>query len=160
MLPKFWSIVLSQNDDFANYIRASDFKFVDAIEGLIVDWETPNDYSITIEFHEIENVLNPQTIKKHFKFRDDELLSEPVAVDRPVLINNSGGIKSIFDWFAWTGTQGKREFANGADFANLISEDIYPYCVKYYTEAQRDVLDEESCSDSSEGGLITTTDDL
>lgn len=151
-VPNFWKIVLSQHDDFANYVRASDFKFIDAIGSLIVHWNTPRDYHIIIHFNAIENELKEQTVKKHFIYQNEKLTSNPVDIDSQVA--QGMGVKSFFDWFKWTGTECTKEFPNGADFAVLISEDIYPYCVKYYTEAQRDVEDEDGNSSSSEGELI------
>lgn len=191
----FWSIVLSQHSDFANYIRASDFKYIDAIEKVIVrplalssKNEDPRNFEITFRFREIEGDLIAQTVTKKFtmekdvsklkyvrnrKLMEDEidseygfLTSDPVEVKwpklyddiNPDLIENKAeaegkkkyrtGMKTFFAWFRWTGLKPGKEFPNGAELANLFNEELYPYCVKYYTEAQSDVLD-ESVSDSN-----------
>lgn len=60
------------------------------------------------------------------------------------------GMKSLFAFFRWTGLKPGKEFPNGEELARLFSEDIFPYAVKYYTEAQRDGLEEELDSDASE----------
>lgn len=64
--------------------------------------------------------------------------------------NYRAGMKSFFGWFKWTGLKPAKEFPSGEDFARLFSEDLFPYAVKYYTEAQRDGLEEEDDSDASE----------
>lgn len=149
-IPGFWRVVLSQHDDFADHIKASDFKYVDAIKSIIVHWKTFQDYEIEFQFDEVEGELKKQTIKKHFLTRDEVLTSEPVDIGIP----GTDGKKSFVDWFNWTGAPNAKEFADGGELAALFSEDIYPYCVKYYTEAQRDVEDEESGASSSEGELV------
>lgn len=153
-IPNFWQIVLSQNVDFANYIRASDFKYIDAIDSLVVKWTSPTEYDIIFKFKEIEGEFESQTLQKHFVSRNDKLTSEAIEIQYPKSKVRGNGTKSFFDWFRWTGSENLKEFANGDDFAILISEEIYPYCVKFYTEAQRDLIDEESCTDSSEGELL------
>lgn len=45
------------------------------------------------------------------------------------------GMKSFFAWFSWTGLKPGKEFRNGEDLARLITDDLFPYAVKYYTEA-------------------------
>ena len=37
-IAEFWKIVLSQHVSFANYIRASDFKYIDTIDKIKVEW--------------------------------------------------------------------------------------------------------------------------
>lgn len=194
----FWKVVLSQNTDFANYIRASDFKYVDNITKVVVKWliwdENSNadinvrDFSITFHFKGIEHDFPEQSITKVFKmtkmqsnkdFDDDDeagednetigveevLTSEPVDIEwpqsyesiNPSLIedkrspqgkkNYRQGMKSFFGWFKWTGKKPGKEFPHGEDLASLLCDDIYPYCVKYYTEAQRDLEDEYSDSE-------------
>lgn len=192
-IPYFWNIVLSQHSDFANYIRASDFKYIEAIKSLIVEplvlkdsGANPRDFQVVIEFDEIENDLPSQRITKVFKVEkdvskilvrknrteeDDELdgevgflTSQPVDVKwpksyqsiDPQLIqdkttaegkkNYRTGMKTFFAWFRWTGLKPGKEFPNGDGLANLFNEELYPFCVKYYTEAQRDVVDESDGS--------------
>lgn len=148
-IPGLWKVVLSQHDEFADYIKASDFKYVDVIKSIIVHWKTFQDYEIEFQFDAIEGELKEQTVRKHFKLKDEQLRSEPVDVGVPATAER----KSFMDWFHWTGATDTKEFPEGAELAALFSEDIYPYCVKYYTEAQRDVEDEESGGSSSEGEL-------
>ncbi|CAG60994.1 uncharacterized protein GVI51_J07579 [Nakaseomyces glabratus] len=182
-IPEFWKIVLSQHTSFADFIRASDFKYIDLIDKVKVDWliiEDPKQYSvgdfrITLHFNSIDDDFNEQTVSKVFKLikgdinegdTDDEteeerLVSEPVDIQwpksydsiNPSLIEDKHskegkksyrqGMKSFFGWFKWTGKKPGKEFPHGDSLATLFSEDIYPYCVKYYTEAQRDLEDEE-----------------
>lgn len=149
-IPGFWRIVLSQHDEFADYIRASDFKYVDAIKSVVVKWKDPRDYEVEIQFNCIENELKEQTVTKKFISRGEKLTSEPVALD--FTGRQRKDTKSFLDWFSWTGNSDSKEFPNGAQLAALLSEDIYPYCAKYYSEAQRDVADEESSA--SEGELL------
>ncbi|QLQ78431.1 hypothetical protein HG537_0A06780 [Torulaspora globosa] len=149
-IPGFWRVVLSQHDEFADHIKASDFKYVDAIKSIIVHWKTFQDYEIEFKFNAIEGELKEQTIRKHFSLKDEQLISEPVDIG----VSGTTERKSFVDWFNWTGVSNEKEFPDGGELAALFSEDIYPYCVKYYTEAQRDVEDEESADNSSEGELI------
>lgn len=195
-IPSFWKIVLSQHLDFANYIRASDFKYIDAIEKITVkydaDIEKIGSFSISFHFNEIKDDLVSQVVTKTFtltkevpasKNKDDEsdeddleheevLVSEPCTIQWPKEYNSINpdlitdkkssegkknyrqGMKSFFGWFRWTGQKPGKEFPHGDSLATLFSEDLYPYCVKYYTEAQRDFADEASYSeDSSEEGI-------
>lgn len=185
-IPEFWKIVLSQHTNFADYVRASDFKYIDAIKKVKVDWlvlEDAKEYSIgdfrlTIEFGEIKGDFKAQTVKKTFRLikkeqgndkdededdvlEDEQLVSEPTEIEWPLSYNNINpslitdkrskegkknyrqGMKSLFGWFKWTGRKPGKEFPHGDSLATLFSEDLYPYCVKYYTEAQRDLEDEE-----------------
>ena len=57
-------------------------------------------------------------------------------------------MKCLFGWFRWTGLRPGKEFPHGDSFATLFIDDLYPYCVKYFTEAQRDLEDENDDSDS------------
>lgn len=117
---------------------------------MIVDWKTPQDFEIEIKIKAIENEFEVQVVKKHFIMKGENLTSQAVEIG----ISGTLEKKSFIDWFGWTGNSDAKEFANGGELANLFSEDIYPYCVKYYTEAQRDVEDEESGDSDSEGELI------
>ncbi|CCE62086.1 hypothetical protein TPHA_0B04160 [Tetrapisispora phaffii CBS 4417] len=201
-IPDFWKIVLSQHSDFANYLRASDFTYVDCIEDVKVNWETVDKFSITIKFSGIEGDFEAQTVTKHFsrqrviddgntgrKGNEEEeeeeegelLSSEVVDIKWPNKYDkinpdkiedkksNEGkknyrtGMKSLFAWFRWTGLKPGKEFPHGDSFVTLFVEDLYPYCVKYYTEAQRDLEDENddtgSEGHSSEGELELENDD-
>lgn len=82
--------------------------------------------------------------------KDEKFTSEVAEIGVP----GTPEKKSFIDWFSWTGDSNVKEFSNGGELATLFSEDIYPYCVKYYTEAQRDVEDEESGDSASERELI------
>lgn len=199
-IPGFWSIVLSQHSDFANYIRASDFKYIDAITNIEIKWliledagADPRDLAITFTFKQIEGDLAAQTVTKTFKVEHDTskrltnsksaaseeddldqeagfLTSTAVEIQWPKAYNEinpdlvkdrksaegkrnyRNGMKSFFGWFRWTGLKPRKEFPNGDGLANLFNEDIYPYCVNYYTQAQRDVLDESDDGSDSDGG--------
>lgn len=185
-IPEFWKIVLSQHSDFANYVRAADFKYIDCIEEVKVQWEYVDEFRIIVKFKGIEDDFEAQTVTKTFKrqrvindeidsenvdYEDDveegELLtSEPVDIKwpkkyqhiNPDLIkdkkspegkkNYRQGMKCLFGWFRWTGLRPGKEFPHGDSFATLFIDDLYPYCVKYFTEAQRDLEDENDDSDS------------
>lgn len=96
-------------------------------------------------------------------YNDEELgflTSEPVSIVwpksydgiNPALVkdktttegkrNYRTGMKSFFAWFNWTGLKPGKEFPNGDGLASLLSDDIFPNCTKYYTEAQIDLEDE------------------
>lgn len=207
--------MLSQHPEFSEYIRSSDFKYLELIKDIYVTWDVsqpesessnPGDFSITFEFNGLGDDFPAQIIVKKFKLEnidpeeiaakskskkkniddsDDEdnaddterLVSEnvdivwPKSYDsiNPVKIqdkktpegkkNYRTGMKSFFGWFKWTGRKPAKEFPNGEDFARLFSEDIFPYAVKYYTEAQRDGLEEEDDSDASEPLDLSDNDD-
>lgn len=191
-IPEFWKIVLSQHANFANFIRASDFKYIDCIEKVVVDWDEERNFKISFHFNKIDGDFPAQVVTKSFnlvKIEDDErdendedeeemldterLISEPTNIVwpksydsiNPSLIENKKtpegkknyrqGMKSFFGWFKWTGLNPGKEFPHGDSLATLFAEELYPYCVKYYTEAQRDLEDEASDSeyDSTEGPL-------
>lgn len=151
-IPNFWKIVLSQHDDFANYVRASDFKYVDAIQLLIVKWQSVEEFDIIIGFQSVGQELRSQTITKHFFHDGDHLKSQPVEIKYNLPPRKKHN--RFFDWFGWKGSDDKGEFPNGDGLAQLITDEIYPLCVKFYTEAQRDVADEDSSEESSEPELF------
>lgn len=188
-IPSFWKIVLSQHSNFANFIRASDFKYIDCIDNVVVDWDKEGNYKVTIKFNGIEGDFPEQTVTKSFRLvtiendmkndrdssEDEEeadeierLISEPVEIIWPKSYdsinpseikdkksvdgkkNYRKGMKTFFGWFNWTGLKPGKEFPNGDSLGELFAEDLYPFCVKYYTEAQRDLEDE--MSDDGEDG--------
>ncbi|CCK70738.1 Vps75p KNAG_0F00690 [Huiozyma naganishii CBS 8797] len=204
-VPSFWMVVLSQHSNFANFIRASDFKYVDCIDDVRVEWDeaNPGNFSVNIKFHGLEGDFPAQSVTKRFrlvKVKDDmkvsgndedresgddddeeeyeRLLSDPVDVEWPVAYDSINpdkiqdkraskkeyrtGMKTLFGWFRWTGLKPGKEFPNGESLAELFANDLYPYCVKYYIEAQRDLADEMSDSDnddSAEEPLELPSDD-
>lgn len=130
-----------------------------------------------IDPEEVASAAAAASKKKSNNLSDDEdeveidterLVSEPVDIIWPKscdLINPSKitdkktpqgkknyrtGMKSFFGWFRWTGRKPGKEFPSGGDFARLFADDIFSNAVKYYTEAQRDGLEEEIDSEASE----------
>lgn len=151
-IPNFWKIVLSQHDDFANYVRAADFKYIDAIQLLQVKWQSPRDFDIKIGFQQVDQELPAQTVEKHFYHDGDNIKSQPVELKHNLPPRKRHN--RFFDWFQWQGFGDKSEFSNGGHLARLIADEIYPLSVKFYTEAQRDVADEDSDEESSEPELF------
>lgn len=151
--------------------------------------ENPRDFSITVAFKDDENgepLVPTQEVTKHFhSFIEDgeeKLSSSPVAVKwptelkeiNPTLIKqNKGkdlssedkknyrlGMKSFFSWFNWTGTKPGKEFRSGDELTRLIIDDLFPYAVKYYTEAlPGDGLDDEDSSEGEELDISEEDDD-
>lgn len=192
-IPQFWQIVLSQHTDFANYIRASDFKYVDKISSIVVKYPKLNsedlnsiqNFQIQIEFNEVPNDFPAQSVTKEFQIikssdpdEDDTIISEPVEIVWPTSYNSINpekisdkktkegkhayrtGMKSFFGWFKWTGKKPGKEFPHGDGLTSLLVDDIYPHCIKYYIEVQRDLEDERSdASDSSLGELELPDDE-
>mmetsp|Transcript_5813 Transcript_5813/g.5757 ORF Transcript_5813/g.5757 Transcript_5813/m.5757 type:complete len:282 (+) Transcript_5813:26-871(+) len=151
--------------------------------------ENPRDFSITVAFKDDENdepLVPTQEVTKHFhsyvEDGEEKLSSSPVAVDWPKELNeinpalikkNKGkdlssedkknyrlGMKSFFSWFSWTGNKPGKEFRNGDDLTRLIIDDLFPYAVKYYTEAlPGDELDDEDSSEGEELDISEEDDD-
>lgn len=143
-------------------------------------------FSITISFKDEVNeraLVPAQTVTKTFTTEvedgEEHLFSEPVSVEwpeelariNPVTIKEGkrelsgeekkqyrAGMKSFFAWFAWTGRKPGKEFRNGEDLARLVTEDLFPYAVKYYTEALPGG-EEDSDVDSSEGEELDISDE-
>lgn len=187
-VPDFWKIVLTQHQDFADYIQVEDFKYVENISSIEIDWESIDEFQITFNFQGIEDDFPKQKVCKKFKLEYDvdkvynpnklkpeELedmeefgywTSEPCAIQWPASYNGFNpakimdkssaigkknyrkGMKSFFGWFKWTGLKIGKEFPNGQDLATLFTDDIYPHCLKYYTQAHRDLEDERDGTDS------------
>lgn len=74
--------------------------------------------------------------------------------------NYRAGMKSFFGWFRWTGKKLGKEFPSGDDFARLFADELFPQAVMYYTEAQRDGLEEEVDSDASEPLDLSDQEDV
>ncbi|CUM46205.1 uncharacterized protein AC631_00020 [Debaryomyces fabryi] len=151
--------------------------------------ENPRDFSITVSFKDDENdepLVATQEITKHFhsyiEDGEEKLSSSPVSVEwpkelseiNPTLIKkNKGkdlssedkknyrlGMKSFFSWFSWTGTKPGKEFRSGDDLTRLVIDDLFPYAVKYYTEAlPGDELDDEDSSEGEELDISEEDDD-
>lgn len=192
-IPKFWYIVLAENDDFSEYLGIDDLKYLEAINDIYVHYNVADsddishyrDYSITLSFKDNE-LIQDQTITKEFKTSieegEEKLYLEPVDVNWPKELDSINprlikeqtkagelskeqkkqyrlGMKSFFAWFAWTGKKPGKEFRNGEDVARLITDDLFPYAVKYYTEAMPGIGEEDSFEDSSEGEELDISDD-
>ncbi|SGZ57020.1 CIC11C00000002988 [Sungouiella intermedia] len=94
-IPQFWYIVLAQNDDFADYVRAEDLKYLDFVEDIYVHFDIADsdqvsnyrDFSITISFKDDSGVVPTQTVTKKFQVSEKDgeevLLSEAVEVQWP-----------------------------------------------------------------------------
>lgn len=89
-IPQFWYIVLAQNDDFADYVRAEDLKFLDYLDDIyvhfdIADSDSPNhyrDFSITVSFKDDSGVVPTQTVTKRFHVSEEngeETITSDVA---------------------------------------------------------------------------------
>ncbi|KAG7661601.1 uncharacterized protein J8A68_004869 [[Candida] subhashii] len=97
-IPKFWYIILAENDDFADYVSVEDLKYLEYIEDIYVYYPVVDDsanhykdFSITISFGENE-LVPKQEVTKHFKvvMKDGEerLVSEPVEFQWPEELKN------------------------------------------------------------------------
>ena len=148
----------------------------------------PRDFDITISFKK-NSMIEEQIVTKCFKVVVDDngeehLESQPVEITWPQELSkinphlikertNGGknmtsddkkkyraGMKSFFSWFAWTGKKPGKEFRNGEDLANLISEDIFINALKYYIVALSNDSGEEDSEedDSSEGEELDLSD--
>lgn len=93
-IPQFWYIVLAQNDDFGEFIRPEDLKYLEAITDIYVDYpiaadgdaDKYRDFSITFSFA-AEKGMKEQNIVKKFTVEDEngeaKLYSEAVEVEWP-----------------------------------------------------------------------------
>lgn len=196
-IPKFWYIILAENDDFSEYISVEDLKYLESIDDIYVHYKisdtkeeelkTPKDFSITISFKDDNRQLLPQqTITKEFNVfieeGEEKLVSKPVDVQWPSELqsinpneikqkhhgnikefskddkkNYRMGMRSFFSWFSWTGEKPGKEFRNGEDVTRLIIDDLFPYAVKYYTEALPGA--DEDDNDSSDPEELDLSED-
>ncbi|KAI5962885.1 hypothetical protein KGF57_001324 [Candida theae] len=198
-IPRFWYIIIAENDEFAEYASPDDLKYLEYIDDIYVHHPVveedegqricnPRDFDITISFKK-SPIIEEQSVTKSFKvvLRDngeEHLESLPVEIKwphelskiNPQLVKertNGGknmtsedkkwyraGMKSFFSWFAWTGKKPGKEFRNGEDLANLISEDIFINALKYYIVALTNESEDEDSNeeDSSEGEELDLSD--
>lgn len=198
-IPKFWYIILAENDEFAEYASPDDLKYLEYIDDIYVNHPVvekgvekttinPRDFDITISFKKNE-MIQEQSVTKSFKVAvndngEEHLESLFVEIKWPQELSkinphlikertNEGksmtpddkkkyraGMKSFFSWFAWTGMKPGKEFRNGEDLANLISEDIFVNALKYYIVALSNESGEEDSDedDSSEGEELDLSD--
>lgn len=191
-IPKFWYIILAENDDFSDYISVEDLKYLECITDIYVhykitdsDPKNPKDFTITVEFGD-DGLVPAQTITKEFEVEieegEEKITSKAVEVVWPAELlsinphaikaakgkdlskedkkNYRLGMKSFFAWFSWTGLKPGKEFRSGEDLTRLITDDLFPYAVKYYTEALpgADEGDEDS-SDPEELDVDSESDD-
>ncbi|OBA21024.1 hypothetical protein METBIDRAFT_78120 [Metschnikowia bicuspidata var. bicuspidata NRRL YB-4993] len=96
-IPQFWYIVLAQCDDFAEYVRPEDLKYMELISDIYVhrdvvdsdDVDNYRDFSITFQFSGSEGdaLVPQQTVTKKFTFSKKDgqelMVSQPVTVEWP-----------------------------------------------------------------------------
>lgn len=94
-IPQFWYIVLAQNDDFADYVRVEDLKYLDFVNDIYVHFDIADsdlvanyrDFSITISFKDDSGVVPTQTVTKKFQVSEKDgeevLYSEVASVEWP-----------------------------------------------------------------------------
>lgn len=94
-IPQFWYIVLAQNDDFADYVRAEDLKFLDFLDDIYVHFDIADsdsakhyrDFSITVSFKDETGVVPTQSVTKKFYVSEEngeeKITSEAVDVQWP-----------------------------------------------------------------------------
>ncbi|WPK25924.1 hypothetical protein PUMCH_003261 [Australozyma saopauloensis] len=94
-VPKFWYIVLAENDSFGEYIRVEDFKYLECITDIYVHYDVAEDsdearyrdFSISFTFSDESGLVPSQVVTKKFKVDvvdgEEDLTSEPVDVQWP-----------------------------------------------------------------------------
>ncbi|KAH3899647.1 related to Vacuolar protein sorting-associated protein 75 [Saccharomycodes ludwigii] len=84
-IPGFWKIVLSEHSDFADFIQVSDFKYVDCIDKIEINWPIVSehkstekhkvgDFDIVFHFKELkedDDMFPEQTVTKKFRIEYD-----------------------------------------------------------------------------------------
>ncbi|KAM3161495.1 Vacuolar protein sorting-associated protein 75 [Lachancea thermotolerans] len=159
-----WLCVEDEKADHRDFTVAINF---DAIDG---DFESQTVLKTFRIEHDVSKFIYRSKRTEEDDLRDEELgfltstpteIKWPKSFDgiNPSLVtdkttsegkrNYRTGMKSFFSWFKWTGLKPGKEFPNGDGLASLISEDLYPNCTKYYTEAQID-LEEEKVDEDDE----------
>ena len=93
--------------------------------------------------------INPQKIKEATK---------DSGMDVEAKKKYREGMKSFFAFFSWTGLKPGKEFRNGEELARLVVESVFPYAVKYYTEALPADEEEDSDVGSAEGEPLDISD--
>ncbi|KAL7666019.1 Vacuolar protein sorting-associated protein 75 [[Candida] zeylanoides] len=179
-IPNFWYIVLAENDDLAEYISADDLQYLEDVADIYVEHDPTNARDFTLEVKFAGASVPAQTVVKKFRTvttnGEEVLEADAAAVEWPPQLrainphlvksrtmtaedkkNYRLGMKSLFAFFAWTGRKPGKEFRHGEELARLIVEDLFPYAVKYYTEALPG--EDASESDSEEGEALDLSDD-
>ncbi|GEQ67554.1 hypothetical protein JCM33374_g1219 [Metschnikowia sp. JCM 33374] len=96
-IPQFWYIVLAQCEDFAEWVRPEDLKYMEQISDIYVhrdivdsdDVKHYRDFSITFEFkgNDGEASIPSQTVTKKFNFSKEDgvekMTSEAVSIEWP-----------------------------------------------------------------------------
>lgn len=146
-IDNFWYVVLSQHEDFAEYVEPVEYKYFEYLRDVYVEWEVavdetlekPGNFSLTFKFEGGE--FGSQVVTKRFYEKDDELVSDKVAFQWPA--TEVGKDKSFFGIFEWTSSADSQKVCDGGEIGKLFAEDIFPYAVKYYLQAHNDQLEEE-----------------
>lgn len=108
-IPKFWYIVVAENDDFADYISDNDLKYLETIKNIEVvynfdfdDKEIDKKFDITFTFESDEALIPNQVVKKSFYTKivegEETIFSSPAEIKWPseLLEINPQLIKSKF----------------------------------------------------------------
>lgn len=165
-IPSFWYVVLGENRDFTDYLGPADLQYLEYVVDVYCEWsvEEQEGFALTFVFECELGAMELQTVTKRFWSRGDgsggeELVSEavevvwPAAATDPKTVDTAqkegrrayrAAMRLWFAWFAWTGKKPGKEFRDGEAMARLVADDVFPYAVKYYTEALGGEGDDES----------------
>lgn len=188
-IPKFWYIVLAQHDDFQEYIRMEDMKFIEYISNIYVTWRD-DDYIFTVEFECNDGTIDTQKVDKRFWWEINKdtgvksLKSKKVDIAWPKELDDVNpikikqlskiehrsltndekkkyrvGMKSFFAFWSWTGDKPGKEFRSGEELAELLTEDVFPLAVEYYTLAAPGIGDDDDQDEISGEELDLSDDD-
>ncbi|VEU19481.1 DEKNAAC100391 [Brettanomyces naardenensis] len=115
-------------------------------------YESIKSYKADVKWPQEFDNINPNLIKENRK--NDKWTHEEKK-------NYRIGMKSFFAFFGWTGSKEGKEYRYGEQLAEMLSEDIFPLAVDYYTLAAPGLgkNEEEEDADSSSEELDIDSDD-
>lgn len=148
-IPRFWSTVLSIEDELAPFIKEPEADLLKSCQLLRVErLDDPRDFSLTMRFS--ENVyLEDKEVVKNFKFDGGRLTSKDIKLQWKQgkdLVSKAAAEDrlSFFSLFSFVGTREDEDTDMDdeddpqlimEDMAMLLADEVYPHALSYFTDA-------------------------
>ena len=148
-IPRFWSTVLSIEDELLPYIKEQEADLLKSCYDLKIErMADPRDFTLSMSFSKNAYLeTSSLNLTKHFKFEGGRLTSNVVKLDwkagKSIIQSAQDENRlSFFSLLAFTGTEEEWNDPDEEDpqliledMAMLLADEIYPHALSYFTDA-------------------------
>lgn len=160
-IPRFWAVVVGENEPLQPYITFEDSLAFDALKDVYIQWDPVDSRNFEIAFDFGDNPhFSAQVLSKRLVWNElseeDGFYTSAQATNinwndssaLPVQ-HTKGEDKSFFLWFAYTSTDDLEGRGENTAIAQLLVDEIYPSALEFYevTQDDQDVAEEYDISD-------------